>query len=366
MKMADLPKIVMRRLQVSAEDGVHPDPDLLTAFAEQSLEQREQAGIFRHLAHCRECREVVALALPEQIDSSAISTAVSHSGWLSWPVLRWGAVAACVVVVGAAVTLHYASFQGSHPAVTAPTSDVAVVQDKTIPAPANEPANPAAPQPVGQSPSRDGVAAAPRNLDRSNVAEKAAPSANRLQADSSQKQKVSGTPAAAPLLAKSEPPAVTIPGRAKDESDLSAAKTNMSLGSGTASRQMMASSAMIARATAIPANATPRWTLTPEGMLQRSIDSGKTWETILVATPDTFRALTANGFDIWVGGAKGALYHSIDAGQHWMQVQPVSEGEALQADIIGIEFPDLMHGTLTTADNQTWITSDAGQTWTKQ
>jgi photosystem II stability/assembly factor-like uncharacterized protein len=101
-------------------------------------------------------------------------------------------------------------------------------------------------------------------------------------------------------------------------------------------------------------------------MLQRSIDSGKTWETILVASPGIFRALTANGFDIWVGGAKGSLYHSMDAGQHWMQVQPVADGTALTADITVIEFDDLLNGTLTTADGQRWTTADAGRNWTRQ
>jgi len=154
---------------------------------------------------------------------------------------------------------------------------------------------------------------------------------------------------------------------AKDESEPPpAAKMKMSLAAGMPSKQMMASSAMIARAATIPANVTPRWTLTSEGMLQRSIDAGKTWETILDASPGSFRALTANGFDIWVGGARGALYHSIDAGQHWMRVQPLAAGESLTADIIGIEFTDLLHGTLSTADKQTWITADAGATWQKQ
>lgn len=356
--MRELPKIVAARLQASAVGGVHPDPELLTAFAERALNQQEQADVVGHLAACGECREILALALPEQIDVSTAATTISPSGRLSWSMLRWGAVAACVVVVGAAVTLHYESFQTRRPAITAPANEGAVVQGKKVSGPTNESANHAAP--VAKSSSRHTTPSPGQNLN-SQIAENGPSPAQALRSEPSQGA------AAAPLLSKSQPPDEMIPGRAKDESGLSqAAKTNMTLSGGIPSRQMMASSAMMARATAIPANAIPRWTLTPDGMLQRSIDSGKTWQTILVASPGALRALTANAFDIWVGGGKGALYHSIDAGQHWMQVQPIADGVALQADIIGIEFPDLMHGTLTTIDNHIWITADAGQTWTKQ
>ena len=62
------------------------------------------------------------------------------------------------------------------------------------------------------------------------------------------------------------------------------------------------------------------------GALQRSFDSGKTWQTIPVAGNVVFRALAANDSDIWVGGAAGALYHSSDAGEHWVRIMPVADG----------------------------------------
>lgn len=327
--MADVPNIVARRLRTAAKAEVHPDPDLITGFVERSLDPLEQTAMLKHLARCADCREVVALALPEQLDGAAASqVAPAPSAWLAWPVLRWGTVAACVVVVGAAVTLHYESIQTARPAITAPASDAPVVPGKAAVELPKETAGATA-QALSQ-----------------NVTSQATPSATKAAPSGENVQ--------------------VIPGRAKDESELSSAAKMSMPGSATPSIRTLASSAMIARAATVPANVTPRWTLTPEGMLQRSIDSGKTWETILVATPGTFRALTANGFDIWVGGAKGALYHSMDAGQHWMRVQAMAGGESLKADIIGIEFTDLLHGTLTTADKHTWMTTDAGQNWQKQ
>jgi hypothetical protein len=110
----------------------------------------------------------------------------------------------------------------------------------------------------------------------------------------------------------------------------------------------------------------PRWTLSAEGALERSYDSGRTWETIPVGNGAAFRAFSVIGADLWVGGAKGALYHSSDSADHWTQVTPTVDGAALSIDITRIEFTDLQHGKITTTTDETWITSDAGQTWQKR
>ena len=108
---------------------------------------------------------------------------------------------------------------------------------------------------------------------------------------------------------------------------------------------------------------TPRWTLSTDGTLERSLDAGKTWKTIPVAADATLTAVAAMDSDIWVGGSHGALYHSTDAGDHWTQVTPTAGGQSLTANIIGIEFSDVLHGKITTANQEIWTTTDAGQTW---
>ena len=106
-----------------------------------------------------------------------------------------------------------------------------------------------------------------------------------------------------------------------------------------------------------------RWTISSDGQLQHSIDSGKSWLAVSVADKATFRALSFNGPDVWVGGAAGLLYHSSDSGARWMQVQPVADGAILTADIAAIEFTDPQHGKVTTAKGEVWLTENAGQTW---
>jgi len=153
-----------------------------------------------------------------------------------------------------------------------------------------------------------------------------------------------------------------VPGRAKEAGAEPASNAGGGMGGGVDANALAATQSRAAMLTPVVA---PRWTLTSDGTLQRSLDFGRTWQTIPVASQASFRALAASGKDIWVGGAKGALYHSIDAGLHWSQVQPAAAGQVLDDDIIGVEFPDPLRGKLTTSGKETWITEDGGQSWRK-
>ena len=104
--MTEIPKIVSQRLQAMSELRDHPDPNLLTAFVERSLKSGDRVRVLEHLSVCSNCREVVSFSAMQPETSTVVSLAPSTSSWLSWPALRWGAAVACVVVVGAAVTLH--------------------------------------------------------------------------------------------------------------------------------------------------------------------------------------------------------------------------------------------------------------------
>jgi len=61
--MTELPNVVRERLK-AAPAGLHPDPNLLTAFAEQALSDRERTQVLDHLSRCADCRDVVVLATP--------------------------------------------------------------------------------------------------------------------------------------------------------------------------------------------------------------------------------------------------------------------------------------------------------------
>lgn len=96
--MAEVPKIVGKRLRAARPVTGHPDADVLTAFAERTLRASERDFVLEHLARCDDCREVVALALPAVEDVQTVVSPV-RSGWFTAPMLRWGAIAAAVLVV---------------------------------------------------------------------------------------------------------------------------------------------------------------------------------------------------------------------------------------------------------------------------
>src|ERR1051326_520974 len=143
--MEQLPKIVGQRLQAVSREEMHPDANLLAAFAEKSLLQREQVQILEHLAGCADCRDVVAHAQPEEVlqqvaVAAAAPTAARRSAWFSGAVIRWAGLAACVVVVGA-VVISRARFEKSPASVASNNEPVAVAKtgSQSQPAP-NAPA----------------------------------------------------------------------------------------------------------------------------------------------------------------------------------------------------------------------------------
>jgi hypothetical protein len=107
--MQELPKIVRVRLQRPSPGmaEAHPDADLLTAFAEQSLTGRERDSVMEHLARCGDCREVLALALPASEVVAAKSGVSTPRRWFGWPVLRWGFVAAGILAVTSVGVLQF-------------------------------------------------------------------------------------------------------------------------------------------------------------------------------------------------------------------------------------------------------------------
>jgi hypothetical protein len=354
--MADIPKIVGQRLRAMAEVGEHPDPNLLSAFTERALGKREQVQVLEHLSRCTSCREIVSLSATEAADAGPVVAA--SPGWFSWPVLRWGAAVACVVVVGAAVTLHQ---KRESRQIVATIAEVKPAPGMQAPGLNLMIEKKAASLEVPNSEAKTAFAAKKATSQQKAVTTNLANGHYAATAPSPVEMAVGGPSPSLPDL----------PGRAKNAfAESRSAQAEKGTGgadlSTTETVELSAAAVSVASSAPIPANLAPRWTLSSDGTLQRSLDSGRSWETIPVSSRTTFRALAANGLDIWVGGSGGALFHSSDAGQRWMQVRPVANGEALTDDIIGVEFTDTLHGKLTSSDEESWITADAGQTWQKQ
>lgn len=153
--MTGLPKIVLERLKaksaapqstgtppgpVSQPGGAHPDANLLAAFVEKALPERERSQVLTHLAQCADCRELVALTLPAEVKVAEPAHLPARRGWFAWPALRWGALAAALGAVAMVVVLH--------PSLTRRQRAISKVMRPTLQA-----ARQAAPPPPTASPS---------------------------------------------------------------------------------------------------------------------------------------------------------------------------------------------------------------------
>ena len=167
--MNEVPKIVYHRLRAAmpaAEllEQMHPEADVLTAFAEQALSAPEREGVLQHLALCGNCRDVVALALPatDPLVTDAIlrprevgeeesvvtvlsgTEAVTRSGnregksrfaWagFGWGQMRWATLAAGVAVAIFVVRPALEHIGKPHPQVNSAANQISPAAQATTP-----------------------------------------------------------------------------------------------------------------------------------------------------------------------------------------------------------------------------------------
>lgn len=334
-EMHSVPKFVIKRLQerpATAES--HPDADLLTAFAEQSLDGRERALVMEHLAACGDCRDVVALALPPT-ESVALPAAGSAAriGWLTWPTLRWAALAAGILVVTSVGVLQYshrnqersvasnflrkdaapspsALHQPPSRQVTVPQSEMR--RELAAPGPpiltahklALEPnrlAQPPGGAGAGQgvSPRRDSVLAQasesptttpgqPRNPTpeiHQQVKVGAASQVVEVQAEAT----ALNTETAATGQNQLAQNQADLPLQGRAFTDLNVVKAKDPVPAQAASKRAAATTVVsgsmpLQTSQTLMLRASPRWIVTPVGALQRSFDGGHTWENVAPST----------------------------------------------------------------------------------
>lgn len=134
--MPELSTLLRQRLR-AAEDRAsqHPDPDVLTAYVEELLPVPERDGVLKHLSRCSECREIVALTMPDgaaapesQVEAAPVVAAPARRWFLS-PVFGFaGSIAA--VLLGVALILRLPPNANQ----TVATNSTALVQQAKAPA----------------------------------------------------------------------------------------------------------------------------------------------------------------------------------------------------------------------------------------
>jgi hypothetical protein len=413
--MQNVPQSVVKRLRETRPAAEsHPDADLLTAFVEQSLAGSERAVLMEHLAVCGDCRDVVALALPETATEviALPASAGIRGGWLTWPSLRWAALAAGILVVTWAGVLQFA-----HRGADRNLASNVMLKDA---APAATAAN--GPSSRQETTAGGEMQREPLSAPRSELTER------NLAHDGRRRVEQGGPAAYARKKGKVEAAAEAQGTAASHTESAAASETQLAQNQGdwlgqdpnsanfdvkadvvkakepVPAQAVSASSAAPALAPpSMPLQTSPslmlrvsaRWAITAAGTLQRSFDGGSSWQNVnpnesTAADPMTakggssikekagqkgeaaenfnpvFRALAASGVEVWAGASGGTLYHSSDGGNHWARVAPSEAGTTLSGDVTGIRFSDPQQGKVSTSTGELWTTFDGGQTWHKQ
>ncbi len=422
-EMEKLPKIALQRLRQGTAGAIpeagaaeHPDADLLTAFAEKKLTSRERASVMSHLAKCETCREVVALTcLPIAEEAPPVKEAGPRVAWFRIPIVRWGAVTAALGAILITVILQRRVIQ--------PVHEPAIAERKQLsppePAPPAARAEPEASVPAAtrdqtdalrvKAPARSEVSSSPLNINQptekqggaaGEVARTLEPSvtlsskAAPAQAGPSAGNTVGGSvplasPATAAVPSAEQSAAAMKPTgaeiaraqtraaeAAKDKLDAAAESrkkasiAGVQQAEGAPRPQALLKSggpllAPVAKKRAGVPSPFVRWSISNTGKVQRSLDSGTTWEELDVNDSLVFRVVTTAGNEVWAGGARGALYHSVDGGEHWTRVYLDLDQSGPDDAIVGITFTDPLHGRVTTAADERWITTDGGRHWAR-
>jgi hypothetical protein len=143
--MSELSNIVRQRLASGETPVVHPDADTLTAYTEQLLQEPERNHVLEHLVQCGQCREVMALSVPEQpvTGEGALVAAVPSLGrrWRFWtPAFGLAAsLASLAIITAVIIELPKKPFQGarqnpaSQSAPVASSSSTAATATPTYP-----------------------------------------------------------------------------------------------------------------------------------------------------------------------------------------------------------------------------------------
>jgi hypothetical protein len=379
--MAELPKIVRSRLaEQKLANQVHPDANLLAAFAEQTLLERERAAVSAHLAQCAECRESLALASPPQEPEHAAIAPKRH-WFLEW---RWvgAAAAACCVI---AVALQYRE----QPPMVAKMSYTVAPPAGAVPAPL--PAQPAGqlaatsklkvehlkkalqvPLPPTVAREQSPPSVTPQLGTR-------APEGNPAPVLTTQIVPAPSEQAKSLLPSAVEPKALRLEtaDAVRAQKDVTAFEAQRGLRpQANAFAQRMVARGRVAAARSVsgvsgPAvlwsiNASPATAGKAHGVVERSLDSGQTWEVAPLSDEVSFRAVASAGAHVWAGGTNGALFHSADAGAHWDRIAVSDESAKLTGTIVNIDARDANLIKITTSSGEKWFSSNGGRQWKRQ
>jgi hypothetical protein len=295
--------------------------------------------VMDHLARCADCRDVVVMALPAtEILATRFSVGASRSGWLSQLALRWGALAAGILVVASVGVVQYGHRhqeknvasnsmqrdaartirslpQSVAPAATASHNDARKESLSARNSPG--PLRPRIPQSGGRASasvahggSGFGAGMGPGVSPHPDSTFAQAPSPMPMPAEQNSpiiaKQQVAVAASSQMVEVESAPTAVKTETAPPGQSQNQIAQNQNEL---PLNGRAFTNVDVVKAKDPVPA----RWGLTPQGALQRSYDGGKTWENV---NPNASPALVGAQFTAGlkqVDGAEADVHADVQA-----------------------------------------------------
>jgi hypothetical protein len=358
--------------------AVHPDADILSAFAESTLADPERARVVSHLAYCDDCRQIVALsqeageATPNPAGAPVRARPASAALWpWRWASLGAAALLAFFVIVRSNIPKHPpqinspeisrapklepARTPGSSQPETNPGKVPAIVHDSTVHK--QQPSKPVQSQSTleelarpSSSPAQIKVADLPALQFTQDIHLQELPASSENQKNLRRLEIIPKQPQN-PLTA--EPQQLS---RAASTPIYSFKALRPGASSVTTSKTLWALE--------MPGQAQTA-ELTAAGAIAMSVDAGRTWQPVMISPGANFTALLANGPELWVGSEAGSLFYSANNGGEWVRIPVKADGAELTGAITRLDSP--APNTLEVRTKaESWITDDRGSHWTKR
>jgi hypothetical protein len=333
------------------------DADTVAAWADDTLGPDDRQAAEAHAADCARCQALVAAMAKTTPPTAARS-------WWRAPVIGW----LMPVTAVAAVFLVWMNVprKALVPSTTVPSREIRPESPRPAQDDVSSTRTPTSvPPPTRQEAKVNGDRKT--NAARARDSEPHAASTNKTAA---QAYAPSDAASGAAALA---PPALPAPAVAESAPlQRSAAESVAVSAPPEAVRRSMAAPLAAAKAPALMLDARrlptlivssdpdTRWRIMVNGAVQRSIDSGSTWETQSTGVTVMLAAGASPSPSIcWLVGPEGIVLLSTD-GHSWRRI-----GFPEAADLASVRATDDKSATVGTTDGRAFSTTDGGQTWTR-
>jgi hypothetical protein len=360
--------LLRRTLGERGDDGSSPsclDAETCAAWSDGGLRDAERARVETHVADCARCQAMLAA-----LTRASVASAAARPWWLRGRNLGWmvplaaGAAALALWVAvpdreipSPAVSRLDRASESAGPGAEPKAATSAAERDSgtstRAPAPAASPLRaPALSRSVAGARKEADTAVAAAKDERQ---EQRTPSSTPPSANDNLTKTAAPPPSAAP--AAPPPEQAAQPASAFGAAQAPAARAR-NFESAVSSDKALDSSNVTGRLQ--QASAPVRWRLGSAGVVQRSPDSGATWEDLRVgATSELLAVSSPSALVCWVAGRSGAVFLTTDGRRFVRLPFPTT------VDLSVIRATDAKTATVTTADGRTFRTDDGGMTWSE-